>query len=87
MCKVNDGFLLAEEDLKLRGPGEFFGTRQWGMLNLKIADLIKDAQVLYLARKEAFQLVRKDPELKDYPQLWEEINRRFVQQLDLVKVG
>jgi len=86
-CKVNDGFLLAEKDLKLRGPGEFFGTRQWGMLNLKIADLIKDAQVLYLARKEAFQLVRKDPELKNYPQLWEEISRRFIQQLDLVKVG
>jgi len=87
VCKVKDGFLLAEEDLKLRGPGEFFGTRQWGMLNLKIADLIKDAQVLYLARKEAFQLVRKDPGLKNYPQLWEELNRKFIHQMELVKVG
>lgn len=87
MCKVNDGFLIAEEDLKLRGPGEFFGTRQWGMLNLKIADLIKDAQVLHSARREAFQLVRKDPGLKSYPQLWEELNRRFIQQPDLAKVG
>ncbi len=87
MCKVNDGFLIAEEDLKLRGPGEFFGTRQWGMLNLKIADLIKDAQVLCLARKEAFKLVRKDPGLKNYPQLWEELNRRFIHQMELAKVG
>lgn len=87
MCKVNDGFLIAEEDLKLRGPGEFFGTRQWGMLNLKIADLIKDAQVLYSARKEAFQLVGEDPGLKSYPQLWEELNRRFINQMELVKVG
>ncbi len=87
MCKVNDGFLIAEEDLKLRGPGEFFGTRQWGMLNLKIADLTKDAQVLDSARREAFQLVRKDPGLKSYPQLWEALNGRFIQQPDLVKVG
>ncbi|GAH76981.1 unnamed protein product, partial [marine sediment metagenome] len=43
--------------------------------------------VLHLARKEAFQLVRKDPELKNYPQLWEELNRRFIHQMDLVKVG
>jgi len=57
------------------------------MLNLKIADLIKDAQVLYLARKEAFQLVRKDPGLKNYPQLWEELNRRFIHQMELVRVG
>jgi len=87
MCKVTDGFQIAEEDLKLRGPGEFFGTRQWGMLNLKIADLIKDTQMLYLARKEAFQLVERDPHLSNYPQLREEINRKFIHQLDLAKVG
>jgi len=87
MCEVTDGFRIAEEDLKLRGPGEFFGTRQWGMLNLKIGDLIKDARALYSARKEAFQLVEKDPCLKNYPRLREEINRRFLYQLDLAKVG
>lgn len=87
MCKVNDGFCIAEEDLKLRGPGEFFGTKQWGMLNLKIADLIKDTQMFHLARKEAFQLVKKDPKLKNHCQLWKEIDRRFIQQMELVEVG
>ncbi|MCK4419454.1 ATP-dependent DNA helicase RecG [Candidatus Aerophobetes bacterium] len=87
MCKTTDGFRIAEEDLNLRGPGEFFGTRQWGMLNLKIADLIKDAKMLYLTRKEAFQLVQKDPELKSYPRLREGIERRFPHRLELAKVG
>ena len=87
MCETTDGFRIAEEDLKLRGPGEFFGTRQWGMLNLRIADLIKDTKMLYLTRKEAFQLVQKDPQLRSYPRLREGIERRFTQRLELAKVG
>ena len=58
MCKTNDGFQIAEEDLKLRGPGQFFGTRQWGELDLKIANLLRDQRMLNLARREAFNLVR-----------------------------
>jgi len=87
MCKTNDGFRIAEEDLRLRGPGEFFGTRQWGMLNLRIADLVRDSKMLFLARKEAFQLVKDDPSLRSYPELRENIKRRFDTRLELAKVG
>ncbi|MEA3485176.1 MAG: ATP-dependent DNA helicase RecG [Candidatus Aerophobetes bacterium] len=87
MCRTTDGFRIAEEDLKLRGPGEFFGTRQWGMFNLRIADLVKDSRILYLAQKEAFQLVEKDPLLRNYPQLRERLEEGFATRLELAKVG
>jgi ATP-dependent DNA helicase RecG len=61
--KTQDGFKLAEEDLKLRGPGEFFGTRQSGLPDLKMARL-SDVALLELARTEATRLFAKDPELK-----------------------
>ena len=61
--KTNNGFLLAEEDLKLRGPGEFFGTRQSGLPDLKMAKL-SDVPLLELARNEANRLFKIDPELK-----------------------
>jgi len=87
MQRTSDGFRIAEEDLKLRGPGEFFGTRQWGMFNLKIADLIKDRETLFLARKEAFKLVEKDSLLNQYPRLKERIRQRYSSRLDLSGVG
>ena len=61
--KVQDGFQLAEEDLKLRGPGEFFGTRQSGMPDLRMARL-SDVALLELARSEALRLFAVDPRLK-----------------------
>ena len=60
--KVHNGFLLAEEDLKLRGPGEFFGTRQSGLPDLKMARLT-DVSLLEIARNEAIRLFREDPDL------------------------
>ncbi|MCE5321746.1 ATP-dependent DNA helicase RecG [bacterium] len=63
MSSTSDGFTIAEEDLKLRGPGEFYGTRQSGMAGLKIADIFRDIPILELARKEAFDLIDKDPDL------------------------
>lgn len=63
MERVHDGFLLAEEDLKLRGPGEFFGTRQSGIPDLHMARL-SDVALLELARKEAERLLQSDPDLK-----------------------
>lgn len=87
MRRTTDGFRIAEEDLKLRGPGEFFGTRQWGMLNFKIADLVRDHQILSLAREEAFRLVEKDPGLEKYSHLREGIEKRFSHRLALAKVG
>lgn len=60
----NDGFLIADEDLRLRGSGEFFGTRQHGMPDLKFADLIADKNIVQTARKDAFALVEKDAYLR-----------------------
>jgi ATP-dependent DNA helicase RecG len=60
MCKTNDGFEIAEVDLKLRGPGDIMGKQQSGVLNLQIADLVKDKDILLLARQEALALLRKD---------------------------
>ncbi|MFH1896889.1 MAG: ATP-dependent DNA helicase RecG [Candidatus Desantisbacteria bacterium] len=65
MCETNDGFKIAEVDLEIRGPGEFFGTRQHGMPELKLANIIYDAQILESARKEAFALLKNDPFLTD----------------------
>jgi ATP-dependent DNA helicase RecG len=63
MVETNDGFKIAEVDLKLRGPGDMMGTQQSGVLNLKIADIIKDAKILYRARKVAMDILRNDSNL------------------------
>lgn len=63
MCKTNDGFVIAEEDLKLRGPGDFFGNRQSGLPTLRIADLMTDSRVLYAAKTEAERILSADPTL------------------------
>ncbi|MFN8308894.1 MAG: ATP-dependent DNA helicase RecG [Chitinophagales bacterium] len=64
MCETNDGFVIAEEDLKLRGPGELDGTRQSGTLNLKLSSIIDDVVILEAARKSAFRLIEEDPFLQ-----------------------
>ncbi|MBI6118458.1 ATP-dependent DNA helicase RecG [Salegentibacter maritimus] len=63
MTATNDGFEIAEVDLKLRGPGDIMGTQQSGVLNLKIADIVKDNDVLKLARHHAMQILKEDPSL------------------------
>jgi ATP-dependent DNA helicase RecG len=60
MCQTNDGFEIAEVDLKLRGPGDIMGKQQSGVLNLQIADLVKDKDILLLARHKAIELLKKD---------------------------
>ncbi|WP_034923979.1 ATP-dependent DNA helicase RecG [Gillisia sp. CAL575] len=64
MVSTNDGFELAEVDLKLRGPGDLMGTQQSGVLNLKIADIVKDNQILKTARDYAKRLLTEDPNLE-----------------------
>ncbi len=76
MEKTNDGFVLAEEDLRLRGPGEFFGTRQSGLPDLRMARL-SDVPLLEVAREEAARLFSEDPELRgaEHQALTEELAR------------
>jgi ATP-dependent DNA helicase RecG len=64
MTATNNGFEIAEKDLELRGPGEIEGTRQSGVLNLRLADLVKDRPILDAAKKIADQLIEEDPELE-----------------------
>ncbi|MEK7376385.1 MAG: helicase-related protein, partial [Candidatus Margulisiibacteriota bacterium] len=63
MLETTDGFKVAEADLKLRGPGEFLGVRQSGLPEFKAADIIKDAEILDKARKAAFDIIKRDPDL------------------------
>ncbi|MHA6280213.1 ATP-dependent DNA helicase RecG [Salinimicrobium sp. CAU 1759] len=64
MVRTSDGFEIAEVDLKLRGPGDLMGTQQSGVLNLKIADIVKDNDILKTARHYALQLLKEDPNLE-----------------------
>lgn len=68
MTQTNDGFVIAEKDLQLRGPGEFLGTRQSGLPDLILSDIVKDAKILEIARNEALDLV-KSGEIDKYPLL------------------
>ncbi|MFD2603475.1 ATP-dependent DNA helicase RecG [Flavobacterium suzhouense] len=63
MCRTNDGFEISEVDLKLRGPGDIMGTQQSGVLNLQIADLVKDRDILQLARQYAIKILKDDAAL------------------------
>ncbi|MER3425524.1 MAG: DNA helicase RecG, partial [Nitrospiraceae bacterium] len=64
LVKSADGFVIAEEDLRIRGPGEFFGLRQWGPPEFRAANLIRDGVLLEQARREAFALLEADPHLE-----------------------
>ncbi len=85
MESTGDGFRIAEEDLEIRGPGDFFGTRQAGMPDLKIANIIRDIKELEAARKEAFDLIDSEPDLKSYPKLKETLKKKWMGKLELIK--
>ena len=82
MTRTSDGFQIAEEDLRLRGPGDFFGQRQHGLPGLKVADLGCDTQLLQEARQAAEQLLAEDPELVTCPATAERIQALFTQAAD-----
>ncbi|HSW64523.1 MAG TPA: ATP-dependent DNA helicase RecG [Dissulfurispiraceae bacterium] len=69
MVETTDGFRIAEEDLALRGPGEFFGTKQSGLPDLRIANIARDAKIVETSRKEAFNLLERDAGLATAPRL------------------
>ena len=73
MVSTDDGFRLAEEDLRIRGQGTVFGARQAGLSDLKLADILADLDTLITARKEAFSLVARDPNLGEHPEIRKEI--------------
>lgn len=81
MTRTNDGFEIAEVDLKLRGPGDLMGTQQSGVLNLQIADLVKDREILQLARHYAVKLLKDDasmtkPEHQNLRQIFIEMSKK-----------
>ena len=63
MCQTNDGFLISQKDMELRGPGEFFGTRQHGLPELKIANLFTDTRMLAVVRDAVSKILAEDPDL------------------------
>jgi ATP-dependent DNA helicase RecG len=89
MVKYNDGFLIAEEDLKIRGPGDFFGLRQHGLTEMKIANPLTQMQLLKLARDEALKLIKVDPDLslKQHSLLKNRLLQRFPEYEKLMVVG
>jgi len=89
MEKTNDGFTIAEEDLAIRGPGEFMGIRQSGLPDFRVANIIRDAAILNDARKEAFRLVQGDPTLEkpEHKDLSLVLEKRWKGKLELAKTG
>ena len=75
LCGTNDGFKIAEEDLKQRGPGDFFGERQHGLPEMKVADLAADSRLLQKAREAADALTERDPTLHTLPALARRVER------------
>jgi len=89
LVKSSDGFQIADEDLKIRGPGEIFGTKQSGFPELKIADYLEDGELLRLARQSAFALVNEDPRLaaQEHVNLKEHFKARYSEQWKVSQIG
>ncbi len=77
MCKTNDGFRIADEDLKLRGPGDFFGARQHGLPDLKISDMLEDVVTLNMAQEAAKEIITSDPSLSAHRLLKNSVDALF----------
>lgn len=89
MTRTNDGFEIAEMDLKLRGPGDFFGTRQHGLPKFKLADITQELDLLHQAKEDALALLSSDPNLRSPENrgLRQAIEREFGEALALAQVG
>ena len=79
MCETSDGFKIANEDLKLRGPGDFFGKRQHGLPKLSLADILTDTELLMKAQRSAAEIIEKDKalELPEHARLRRQVDRMF----------
>jgi ATP-dependent DNA helicase RecG len=90
MCETNDGFRIAEADLKLRGPGDLEGTQQSGMaFDLKIADIARDGQLLQMARDEAQRIIDADPQCQSpkYQLLWNHLKEMKKTNIDWAAIS
>ncbi|MEO0815583.1 MAG: DNA helicase RecG, partial [Myxococcota bacterium] len=89
MVKTNDGFQIAEEDLEIRGPGDFIGTRQSGLPLLSFANLARDQRVLEMAREDAADLLARDPKLEapEHRALAAAFKRSWSERLELAQIG
>lgn len=89
LLRSNDGFVIAEEDLRIRGPGEFFGFRQWGMPEFRAANIVRDGDLLHQARQEAFSLLKTDPGLTapGHRAVREAMLRKWEKKLELGSVS
>jgi ATP-dependent DNA helicase RecG len=89
MSETTDGFRIAEADLEIRGPGEFLGTRQAGMPDFRVANLLRDARVLEEAREDAFEFANDPAFTEDpkYAELRKTLLERWGSRLELAGVG
>lgn len=87
MVATTDGFRLAEEDLRIRGQGTVFGTKQSGMADLRLANVLEDFDTLVAARKDAFGLVDQDPHLDNHPELAAEVRALLGERVDWLFVS
>ncbi|MBS82979.1 MAG: ATP-dependent DNA helicase RecG [Gammaproteobacteria bacterium] len=89
MENTNDGFLISDEDLKMRGPGDFFGTKQHGFIKSKVVDFSADGPIIRRARQQAFDIVSNDPLLKQskHKKINELFKKNYSHMLEFVKIG
>ena len=87
LVESNDGFYISEMDMKLRGPGEFFGTKQSGLPALRIGNILRDADILEIARNEAAAFVAHPPQETDLRRAIEFIRDHWQRRYGLVQVG
>lgn len=85
MCETNNGFIISEKDLELRGSGEFFGTRQHGLPEFKIANLFEDIEMLKSVQSIAIKIMKDDPNLEKEKnkKLKEQIENKFKDRIEI----
>jgi len=86
MTQTNNGFVIAEKDLQIRGPGEFMGTRQSGLPDLLIADLVNDVEILEAARNAAVKFIKED-DIKKYQPLKTVIDEKLEEMRSFMAAG
>ena len=84
-----DGFIISDEDLKMRGPGDFFGTKQHGFIKSKVVDFSNDGPIIRRARQQAFDMISRDPLLKnaENKKIKNIFKKKYNHMLEFVKIG